>query len=423
MADETITTLDGMFKVRYADKLEDLTPDFNDFADAIPFKSRPKLGKQYNFPARVKRAQGATFAAGGDGFTLNAAVPGLTVDASATMTSYVMRERIAYDAAAQATNSEDAFGDAFDEIMRDMINSMGFHRELWLMYGQKALALTAEAGSSSASHTYTLSKASSAIGLWLQFDGAKVDVYDPTLVTKRNTNDLTVSVPTLDTDGQTVIITLTGDTADNAAVQSGDAIVPKGWIGGSGIGIKKIAENTGSLYGVNAANYPLWKANTFSVGSVEATMLALTRAAGVQVQRSGRKGKVLKAFASFPTWNDLNNNTAALRRFAESTKSKIELGTMDSIRFYGPGVGIDITPSALVWNSELYMAEWDSFDRVGASDISFTLPGNSPENPKFFSEVPDVAAYEVRGYWRQLLRPKRPACLTQMTGIVNSVAG
>jgi hypothetical protein len=218
-----------------------------------------------------------------------------------------------------------------------------------------------------------------------------------------------------------VIVTLTGAAADNNAVQSGDAIVPKGWVGGSGIGIKKIAENTGALYGIDAAVYPLWKANTLSAGSAEATMLLLTRAAGIQVQRSGRKGRRLKAFASFPTWNDLNNNIAALRRFAESTKGKVELGTMDTITYYGPGVAIDIAPSALVWNSELYMAEWDSFDRLGVSDITFTLPGSSPENPKFFHEIAGKAGYEIRGYWRQLLRPKRPACLTQLTGIVNSV--
>lgn len=421
MAAETITTLDGFFKIRYADKLEDLVPDFNDFAGVIPFKSRPKLGKQINFPARVKRAQGFTFAAGGDDFTINAAVPGKTVEATASQYSYVMRDRISYDVAAAATSSEDAFGDAVDEIVRDMTNSMAFHRELSIFYGQKAIALFAEAGTSATSNTLTLTKASSAIGLMLQLDGASFDVYDPTLVTQRNTNAAFVmTVPTLDTDNQTVIITLTGNATDMDAIQVGDALVPRGWIGGSMIGIKKIAENAGSLYGIDAATYPLWKANTFNVGSVEATMLAITRAAGVQVQRSGRKGKVLKAFCSFPTFNDLSNNLAALRRFGDSMKTKVELGTMGKICFYGPGVAIEIEPSALIWNSELYMAEWDSFERVGATDLTFTLPGSSPESPKFFENVADAAAYEIRGYWRQLVRPKRPACLTQLTDIVNS---
>ncbi len=422
MSDETTSTLNGYFKTRWADRAEDLTPDFNDFADAMPFKSRPKLGKDFQFPARVKRAQGFTFASGGDLFDLNDAVAGLMQNATATQTTYVMRERISYDAAAQATSGEDAFGDAFDEIIRDMLNSMGFHRELFLLYGQKAIGLTAEAGSSATSHTYTLSTASSAIGLWLQFDGAPVDVYDPTLVTQRNSNGaLTVSAPTLTSDGQTVEITLTGAAADNLAVQSGDAIVPRGWVSGSGIGVKKIAENTGSLYGISASSYPLWKANTLSAGSAEATMLLLTRAAAIQVQRSGRKGKKLKAYCSFPTWNDLNNNHAALRRFAQSTKSGLDLGAMESITYYGPGVAIDLQPSALVWNSEIYMAEWDSIHRMGTSDITFSLPGSSPENPKFFHEIAGKAGYEIRGYWRQFIVPKRPACLTQVTGIVNSV--
>lgn len=423
MAAETTTTLDGMYKTRYIDnKPEDLVPDFADFAEAIPFESRPKLGKDAQFPARVKRAQGFTFASGGDDFSLNTAIPGKTVPATATQTSYVMRDRIAYDAVSGATSSEDAFGDAFDEIVRDMLNTMAFHRELWLIYGQRALANTAEAGSSATSHTYTLSTATSAIGLWLQLDGAPVDVYDPTLTTKRNTNgDLLVSSPTLDTDNQTVIITLTGAAADNAAVVSGDAIVPKGWVAGSGIGIDKIAENTGTLYGISASTYPLWGANRIAAGSAQATMLLLTRAAAVQVQRSGRKGKRLKAFCSFPTWNDLNNNMAALRRFTESTKSKIDMGTMDTITYYGPGVGIDISPSALVQNSVIYMAEWSTMRRLGASDISWTLPGASPNPDKFLHEIPDVAAYEIRGYWRQLLLPKRPACLTKVSGIVNSL--
>ena len=111
----------------------------------------------------------------------------------------------------------------------------------------------------------------------------------------------------------------------------------------------------------------------------------------------------------------------ALRRFAQSTKSGLDLGAMESITYYGPGVAIDLQPSALVWNSEIYMAEWDSIHRMGTSDITFTLPGSSPDNPKFFHEIAGKAGYEIRGYWRQFIVPKRPACLTQVTGIVNSV--
>jgi hypothetical protein len=421
-AAETTTTLDGLFKTRYVDnKPEDLIPDFNDFASLIPFESRPKLGKEAKFPARVKRSQGFTFAAGGNMFDLNDARPGLLVEATATQTSYVMREQIAIDAAAGATDTEDGFGDAFDEIVRDMTNTMAFHRELWLAYGQTGIGVTAGAGSSSAAVTYTLTTASSAIGLWLQLDGAPVDVYnDSSLTTKLNAvGALVVSEPTLLSDGQTVSIKLTGDAADNAAVTAGAYIVPLGWKAGSGNGVRKIAYNTGSLYGINATTYPLWQSNQIAAGGAAASMLLLTRAASIQVQRSGRKGKKLTALCSFATWNDMNNDLAALRRFGDSMKGKVELGTQDTISFYGPGVGIDIKPSALVWNSEIIMGEWSSFRRLGASDITWGLPGSSPIPDKYVHVLQDKAAYEVRAYWRQLLMPKRPACLTVISGIVN----
>jgi hypothetical protein len=423
-AAETTTTMDGMFKVRYVDnKPEDLVPEFNDFAEVIKFDSRPKLGKNAKFPVRVKRAQGATYATGGGMFTLEDAIPGLMLEASADMTTFVMREQIAMDAASDATGSEDGFGDAFDEVVRDMTNSMALHRELWLLHGLQALALFAEAGTSATSNTLTLTKASSAIGMWLQLDGAAMDVYDPTLVTIRNSNaKFIVSAPTLDTDGETVIITLTGNATDMDAIAVGDAIVPRGWItGAAGIGLRKIANNTGTLYGIAANTYPLWAANTATMGGAAASMLAITRAAAIQVQRSGRKGKILKAFCSFPTWNNLNNNIAGLRRFAESTKSKVEMGTMGTISFYGPGVGIDIAPSALMWNSELMMGEWSSFRRMGSHDLGWGIPGSSPLPDKFVHIVADKNAYEIRGGYRQLLVPKRPACLTLLSGIVNEV--
>lgn len=422
MAAETTTTLDGQFKRRYADRMEDLVPDHADFAEAIPFTAKPKLGASFEFPARVRRAQGYTFSAAGTMYQLNSAVPGLTTPARVTMSSYTMREQIAYDAAAAGIGNDDAFGDIFDVVVTDMINTMGLHREIAILYGQTDIGLVTGAGSSSTSKAYTLTNPTSAIGLWLQLEGAPVDVYDPTYANKRNsTGDLTVSAVALNADGQRVDITLTGAAADNNAVQAGDAIVPKGWVGGSMAGVDKVCTNTGSLFGINAGTYSLWKANMLSAGSAEMTMLMATRLASIQVQRSGLKGKRLKMFYSFPTWNDLNNNHAALRRFAQSTKSGLDLGAMDSITYYGPGVAIDISPSGIVKNGEAFLGEWNTVKRVGASDLSFTLPGSSPGEEKFFMQVPDYAGYELRGYWQQCIIPQRPAALSKMTGIINSI--
>ncbi|UJR78926.1 hypothetical protein [Sandaracinus amylolyticus] len=416
-----VSDLDGFFKRRYADKPEDLVPDHADFAEAIPFSKREKTGDDYQVTVRLKRAQGVTYGSDGSAFTLNAAIPGQSKPARANATSFVLRETVSYDAAGKATNSDDAFGDAFDAIVMDMENSASLHREMMILYGQSNLGAVTANGSSSASVQYTLTEASSAVGLWLQLQGAVVDVYDPTLTTQRNSvGDMTVSAVGLSSNQRQVLVTLAGATADNAAVVAGDVIVPKGWVGESFAGVDKIATNSGSLFGIDASLYALWQANLVSAGSAALTMSTLTSAAAMQVQRSGQTGKKLTAFCSYLTWNNLNNDAAALRRFAQSTKGSVDLGTMGAITYYGPGVAIDIKPSGLVKNGELFMADWATIKRVGATDITFTLPGNSPNQEKFFLELGDKAGYELRCYFNQCIIPTRPASITKITGIVNN---
>jgi len=423
MAQETTTTLDGMFKKRYGDKLEDLVPDHADFAEAIKFEKRPALGDRFEFPVRVQRAQGFTFSTGGTAYALNDAKPGLTLPASVQATSYTMREQVAYDAAARGVNDETSFGDVFDEIVRDMVNTMGFHRELAILYGQTSIGTSNTAGAASSPQTFNLTTASSAIGLWLQLVGADLDAYDTTLTTQRNTNAaIVLASASLDTDGQTVVLSLTGNTADLDAIIVGDKFVPRGWIS-SGVfaGVDKVATTTGSLCGIAATTYPLWRANESTFSSGQATMLRFLRSISVGIQRGGRKGKRWKAMVSYPSWNDLNNNLAALRRYAESVKGSVDAGTMGVITFYGPGIQVDIVASALVKNGEAFVAEWDScFKRVGATDITFTLPGSSPSNPRFFRELESNAGFEIRGYWQQAIIPMRPASLVKCTNIVNS---
>lgn len=423
MAAETVSTLDGMFKRRYGDKLEDLVPDHADFAQAIPFERRPALGDRFEYPARVQRAQGFTFNTGGTAYALNEAIPGVTLPASVQATSYTMREQVAYDAAARGVNDETSFGDVFDEIVRDMVNTMGFHRELAILYGGSSIGTSNTAGAASSPQDFNLTTASSAIGLWLQLVGGSLDAYDPTLTTIRNTNAaIVLTKAVLGADGQTVTLTLTGNTADLDAILVNDLFVPRGWIsGGVFSGVDKVATNTGSLFGISAATYPLWQANTVGFGSAQMTMVKLLRAVSVAVQRGGRKGKRWKAMVSYPSWNDLNNNLAALRRYAESVKGSVDAGTMGVITFYGPGIQIDIVASALVKNGECFVCEWEScFKRLGATDITFTLPGSSPDNPRFFRELENAAGFEVRGYWQQCIIPMRPASLVKGTGIVNS---
>jgi hypothetical protein len=76
---ESVSTMDGIFKRRYADNVTNLLPNFALLLKEIKFNNRAgRVGERMEVPVRVKHAQGHTIASnsvGGGGFPLNDARP------------------------------------------------------------------------------------------------------------------------------------------------------------------------------------------------------------------------------------------------------------------------------------------------------------------------------------------------------------
>ncbi len=417
------STLNGYFKVRYEGPLEELQPSWAILARKIPFKQVAKTGLNYQFPVRVKRSMGATFNGGatfGDAFALNAIKSGKTVGATATATEFVLQDAIAYDALASAQTSEQAFGDAFDEMIGDMTESAIFMREVGMLYGGTNIGAISGAPVVSPATTAvcTISAATWAAGLWIQEDGGYVDVYDATLTTKRNTvGNLEVT----NVNSVTRAVTITGAAADISAVLTTDVFVFKGAVGNLFNGMDKIMTNTGSLFGIDAATYSLWGGATYSVGGA-ATMAKILAAASQVTNRSGQRD--LEVLVSTPTWTDLNVDLAALRRYTASTKGSIDIGTEGNdaaIKYYGPNGTISLTPHALCKSGEAFMWDPSAWVRRGATDLTFRLPNAGPD--EFLQQMENNAGVSVRCYWNQFILCRRPNTGIKLTGIVNATAG
>ena len=71
MANE-VSTLNGLFKERYADKVQQLVPDHVKLYNAVQFDTSKKVGDSYNEPVILSLESGFTYG-GEDGslFTLN----------------------------------------------------------------------------------------------------------------------------------------------------------------------------------------------------------------------------------------------------------------------------------------------------------------------------------------------------------------
>ena len=413
MNPETVDTLDGWFKTRYADKAEMLVPEFVILPKYFKFDSAKKTGDTYQQTVRVRRQFGWTWA-GSDGvsgtaFLLNDAVPGQTKPANLRGTEFVNRAQIAYGVIKRAMDSQQAFGESFDQIVQDMTESTHFARETALLYGGTNVGVV---DSIAGSPTFTIEAGEWAPGLWSQMEGGWIDVYNG--ATQRNAVGPLV-VENIDADNYS--ITLSGDAADLAAIVSGDQILPYKAYGEWFLGLHSIAANQGLMFGIDGANFSLWKGNIYDAGSAAATMAKFTKGVIGPVTRGGM-GRICY-FVSTATWADLNNDHAALRRFGESTKSGLDLGT-NKITYYGPNGTIDIVPHPMVKQGYAYGLQTDKWKRVGSSDVTFELGIDGSQN-RFFQQMGNNAGFEIRCYWDQALFCNAPARQTRMENISNSV--
>lgn len=427
-AAESIDTLDGWFKTRYADKAEKLVPEFVILPRYFKFNSKKKTGDTYQVTVRVRRQHGWTWAGAsgttGTAFSLDEPIAGQTAPANLSGTEFVGRSQIPYAVIKRARTSEQAFGDSFDELVQDMTEGAHFAREMALLYGGSDIGVidsVGAVGGSAQAYTLdiTITDATWAPGLWSQMEGARIDVYTSggTAVVAK-ANSIITTITAIDPDTKTISVLCDENTPGTQinAVAASDVILPYGAYGEWFTGVHTIAQNTGTLFGINAATYSLWKGNTYAAGSAAATMAKFTKAVIPTVTRGGM-GRVC-FFVATATWADLNNDHAALRRFAESTKRGLDLGT-DKITYYGPNGTIDIVPHPMVKEGFAYGLQTDRWERVGSTDLTFDLGVDGSQN-RFFRQLESKAGFEIRCYWDQALLCRAPARQVVMSGIVNT---
>lgn len=405
------STQNGWFKVRYGD-VQRAVPNFAEVQKRVPFEERSKQGKTYNFPVRLTRSHGVTFNSDGTAFALNSAVSPESDEAIVSGTELVIQENISYGAMSRAEGSQEAFGDIFDETILSMRESSAFYLELCMLYGGTSLAeVNTTPDQAGNQQTATIKTASYAPGIWAQMENAYIDIYDDDYNPLRNLNTAT-QVDAFEPSTQ--LLTFTGLEAELDTVVIGDLILPRGAYGKWFDGIDKICTNTGSLFSIDASVYGLWKAQTYSASSAAMSLAKINAAISKAVVRGLMEDTV--CFLSVFTWSDLMNNLMTLRRFAESTKREVEIGSQ-SIKLYGLTGAIELVPHPMVKAGECFILPTKRLKRIGSTDSTFRLKGSKNDN--FFFELASNAGVGVRCYWDQAIVPTQPAKFVKVTTIVN----
>lgn len=411
MAENKASTLTGLFKEVYAPSLEFLMPKNLRFQNDINFVPSSQMpGNNFNQPVVVQHEHGFTYAATGVGaFTINAAVPGQIKNAQVLGSQMLLESRMDYESAARAsTGGKRAFVQATKYMVENMWQSSRKRLEIDLLYGQVGLATI----SNVATNVFTITTTEFAPGIWAGMEGASIETFTSDLATQR-TNAATITA--VDLGARTITV----DTAPTGTVAT-DVIMFEGQIEATPTyntmaGIHKIMANAGSLFGIDAATYSLWKANTLAISSVNLSFEAVQKLVAQCVGKGADAD--LNLYVNPSTWATLLSDQAGLRRHGDPNKStKYTLGS-ENIEFFSQIGKITIKASIYVKEGYAYLLTPSKFHRIGATDITFRLPDRGDE---FFFHLPQNAGYALRTYSNQAVFSECPGVCGYHSGIVNT---
>jgi hypothetical protein len=139
MANE-VSTLNGLYKERYADKVKDLVPDHVKLYNAVKFDQSKKLGGAYNEPVILSLESGFTYGnEEGNLFDLEEAKEFKMKNASVKARELVLRSAISIAALNRSASGEQSIDKAMDLMVGNMLKSIYHRLEVQMFYGQAGL--------------------------------------------------------------------------------------------------------------------------------------------------------------------------------------------------------------------------------------------------------------------------------------------
>lgn len=397
-----LTTLQGLFKDCYGD-LHEVIPDGVKFLNMIPFIQREKQpGNQYVIDVVLGLEHGVTYADGsGAVVTLNSTVAGATKPAQVKGAEIYIRAALSYLAVQRSLGGgAKAFKDASKLVVGNMMRSLTKRLEAALMYGGKNIGIV----DSVSGTVLTLEASDWAPGIWAGAEGMEIEIFAP----------LSGEADAPDTGVQrtgVAIVTAVNFTAKTVTVNAlptgtvaGDVICFRGAAGKEMAGLHKILSNTGTLFGINATSYQLWKGAAYAPSSTSVLSFAIVEQA---ITRAVEKGldSDLVLMVNPGHFDDLLTEQAAKRMYDSSYDSKQAEAGAKSLRFHGQNGMIEIVSSIYVKEGFAYGVCKEDFVRVGSTDITFRDPLMGDQ---YIKHLENSTAYEMRAWTDQALFCSRP---------------
>jgi len=299
-----------------------------------------------------------------------------------------------------------------------------FYAELSMLYGAGTGAAIAsdigvvdsgvQGANLNAQQVCPFTIASWAPGIWARMTNALVDVYAANGTTLIAADVEVVSVdpdyaPSGSPKGPNVTLYKNG--ATGITVAAGHRIVPAGWATKSCYGLETQLKNQGTLFGINAGQYSVWKPVRYSNASGPLGRQKLLALMARMYPNGGRNGGNL--YVSPPTFADMAEEADTLQRFVGQ---EVKQQGDNKLLYKSPAgvVTVKLLPS-LKFSQAFFMPK-GAAEIVGTSPITFRGEGQE----WFFLEMPNNAGSQIRSISNMSPFVRMPNRCAWIDGIVNN---
>lgn len=383
--------------------LENIIPVGKKVAEMISFVSKQKTGESFNLAVILGLEHGVTYEGSDAGaFELQAAVAGAVKQASIKGNQIVLRSAMSYESIFRSQGSEQAFQETTKYVIQNMMDSLYKKLEVELLYGQDGLGIL----DSSPAPTATLFKitdAEFASGIWSGSKGMKIDVYNGvTLVGTGTIKKADLNNKTIELDAPGIV-----------GLAAGHKVFPKGAYGKQMMGMKKIMENTGVMFGIDAAQYELWEGTQYALPTTDVLTFAVIQQA---ITKGVEKGldKDVVVLCNPGHWDDLLTEQSAQRHYDQSYSPAQAENGAKSIKFHSQNGLVEIMPYIMIKEGHALVVCKEDWKRIGSTDVTFKRPG---QPDKYFLELQSHAGVELRAYTDQAIICRKPGAQVLITNL------
>lgn len=416
----------GIYKRTFASRIVDLTKNENPILDSVGFEQ--KIGEQFQQPVDLQLEQAFTACANtttpsgsGYGGYLDP-INGLTDRALVTPFSIHGRMSVSYTTLSEAARAgEAAFTSAAAHVIKRGTRSHAKRLEIQLLRGRRGIGVI-ESGSSPGGGvaTFVVTQGSWAEGLWSGMVGSRLDVYLTTGLKSTQASAITVTAVAPST--RTISVSGTsGATGLDLLATAGSYVTFEvaGGAANAGLantqempGLKFWANNTGSLFNINATTQPLWAGNVYST-STGTPSLAKFIDALTSPSSYGLMNAVSIAIIPPRALNTIISDQAALRRYGASEKTGKNGFSM--LEFNVQTGTLKMQPHAYQADGEFDIYCPDSVSRIGSTEIEFINRNNGVE--RLVLESATSPSGEMRSLSNQTLFCSAPRHLVFASGM------